>query len=103
MVLSQKYKDADDNILKNQVENLTKKVELLQNITNEKEEHNKTLFDVVNEPAVPLSTQSAFMEGIKDTDKTVVKSLIEKAKKKMNKGMLLSSNDPQKGQWGGKA
>ncbi|MFE3872176.1 pYEATS domain-containing protein [Flavobacterium sp. ZS1P70] len=52
---------------------------------------------------VVLTTQSIFKEGVNNTDETTIKSLIEKAKMKMNKGMLLNSNDPQKGQWGGKA
>lgn len=128
LVLSQKYKKADDamqeiinklNSTKNELDS-TKEVMVqkeletkeLKNIVQEKEEQTKTLVNVINEPTLTVDHLQSIAEssGIFKSAvnpglnaKVVTDKMISNAVEKTRLGLATNSNDPQKGQWGGKS
>ena len=127
LVLSQKYKKADDamqsiinklnstNIELVSVKEVAVQKELetkeLKNIVQEKEEQTKTLVNVINEPTFTVDHLQSIAEssGIFKSAvnpglnvKVITDKMIAKATEKTRLGLAIHSNDPQKGQWGGK-
>lgn len=86
LVLSPKYKIADDNLLKKEKE--------LKTLVFKQEVANKKILEELND--VTLRTNSS--------DVTVLQEdIISKAEKKLLNGQKNNKLDPQKGQWGGNA
>lgn len=102
LVLSNKYKNADNFML---VDELIKKVE---NVTQEKNQVTEVLTNTLNKPKIPLENFDAVLatgrpEG-KVTSKETINKMIEDAKLKLQQGLEANKkiDDPQKMQWGGK-
>lgn len=119
LVLSEKYKKADDNMLRKELEiakeeNIQKarEADVLKEKAFQKEEQTRTLFDLINQPALTVENFKTEFENFDDTrtgidEKVAVNSAIDnmvnEAKLKLENGLKTNINDPQKGQWNGKA
>ena len=127
LVLSQKYKKADDamqalreqlNTAKNEldsakeiVQQKQKETEELKNKVQEKEEQTKSLVNVMNEPALSAEKLHQAIENngtVKfagpsiPSAKEITDKMLATAKLKTSQGLAANADDPQKGQWGGK-
>jgi len=128
LVLSQKYKRADDamqeilnklNNTKNEL-NIAKEVVVqkeletkeLKNIVQEKDEQTKTLVNVINEPVLTLDNLHSFTENNEifksavnpsQNAKDFTGKMLSTAKTRTLQGKAIHKDDPQKGQWGEKS
>lgn len=123
LVLSNKYKKADDRLLRKALEeekeNVFKikednnqkdlKINQIRNIIKDKEQITKALLKKINEPEIfQINKESAIkkMMGSKDVNdnKKTIEQYVDKmmadAKLKLQKGLTFNDNDPQNGQWG---
>lgn len=122
LVLSNKYKYADDNLTKRELEIAKekvleakeenqlkdKKIIQIQSLVQEKEQLTKKLIDKVNEPSMSdtnihtvikkISTSNDAKKGDEKLESHLDK-MIDEAKLKLHKGLLIHHDDPQKGQW----
>ena len=102
LVLSNKYKNADNFML---VDELIKKVE---NVTQEKNQVTEVLTNTLNKPKISLENIDSVLAedraGEKKTSKEIISKMIEDAKLKLQQGLEANKkiDDPQKMQWGGK-
>jgi hypothetical protein len=126
LVLSNKYKYADDNLIRRELEiakekvieikeenqQKDKKIIQIQSLVQEKEQLTKTLIDKVNEPAMSNTNIHTVVKKIIDSDDVKkaneniasnIDKMINEAKLKLHKGLLLNHDDPQKGQWNSKS
>ncbi|CAN1575492.1 hypothetical protein MCETHM1_03730 [Flavobacteriaceae bacterium] len=122
LVLSNKYKNATDNLLekklemvKNEVleaknENELKGIEIIkmQSVIQDNVQLTKTLIKKVNEPILAETEIQSIIEDIigfnkstkvKEDIKQIVDKMFSEAKLKLKKGLISNNNDPQKGQW----
>jgi hypothetical protein len=126
LVLSNKYKSADDNMLrkeleianekilevKEEVQQKERKIIQTQNIVQEKEQLTKSLINKINAPSISSTNFETVVKKIINSDeiktnnldiKSEVDKMINEAKLKLHKGLMMNSEDPQKGQWKSKA
>ncbi|WP_194139794.1 pYEATS domain-containing protein [Flavobacterium hungaricum] len=126
LVLSPQYKIADDNMLKKQLVKVNEKLEEttienkklkeaatdLQDEMNVKGNVTKELIKMVNQPEIPIediqitSSEIASREDVNESEETIqsyVDNMINEAKEKLKRGLVINPIDPQQGQWGGKA
>ncbi|MBW4362188.1 pYEATS domain-containing protein [Flavobacterium taihuense] len=120
LVLSNKYKHADDNLIRIELEMAKEKVlEIkqenqqkdkriieIQSLVQEKDQLTKTLIDKVNEPTLSKNKIETIVKKLVQTDEIkdenielYVDKMISEAKLKLQKGLILNHDDPQKGQW----
>lgn len=122
LVLSSKYKYADDNLIRRELaianekvsefkeenEQKDKKIIQFQSLVQEKEQLAKKLIDKVNEPSMSDANIHTVIKKLKTTDETKkdnenldvhLYKMIDEAKLKLHKGLLIHHDDPQKGQW----
>ena len=124
LVLSNKYKYADDNLIRKELEMANEKINKVkekiqekdlqiiqtQGLVQEKEQLTKTLLTKVNENDPSMANtniEAAINEIISQTKikkqseniKSDVDKMIDEAKLKLHKGLILNHDDPQKGQW----
>nr|WP_315200825.1 pYEATS domain-containing protein [uncultured Flavobacterium sp.] len=126
LVLSNKYKYADDNLIRKELEIANEKIHEVkeeiqqkeikiiqtQNLVQEKDQLAKSLLTKINEPAISSSDFETVVKEIINSDeikkdneniKLEVDKMIDEAKLKLRKGLILNNNDPQKGQWQSKS
>lgn len=117
LVLSNKYKNADDNltrkeleiakvkVIKAKEESLLKDKEIIQikSQVQEKEQLTKTLINIANEPSLSKSNIQNALSSTNLNSKSELDKMIEEAKLKLKSGLLIHHNDPQKGQWKSKS
>ncbi|QKJ64741.1 pYEATS domain-containing protein [Flavobacterium sp. M31R6] len=122
LVLSNKYKYADDNLIRRELEitkeklleakeenkQKDKKIIEFQSLVHEKEQLVKALIDKVNAPTMSNSNIKAVVKKLVDSDEFKkgngnielhVDKMIDEAKMKLHKGLITHHDDPQKGQW----
>lgn len=116
LVLSNKYKNADDNLLEKKleiartealeakIENEQKGKEIIkiQSEIQDKVLLTKTLMNKVNEPLMfenTLENTNGFTDTKKSEEPLFVEKMISSAKLKLKKGLMTNNIDPQKGQW----
>jgi hypothetical protein len=122
LVLSNKYKSADDNLLekkleiakievleaKNENEQKGKEILKIQSEIQDKVQISDALFKMVNKPKTSDTTLLVDSENIDGTtknskDKKEIEQNIYKmtseATLKLKRGLITNNNDPQKGQW----
>jgi len=122
LVLSSKYKYADDNLIRKELEiakekvlevkeeNHQKDIKIIQiqSLVQEKEQLTKALIDKVNEPSMSESNIQTVVKKLTSTDEAkkgnenkalYVDKMIDEAKLKLHKGLITHHDDPQKGQW----
>ncbi|AOW08075.1 pYEATS domain-containing protein [Flavobacterium gilvum] len=122
LVRANKYKYADENLIRKELEISKEKILQIkednqlkdnkiiqfQSLVQEKEQLTKTLIVKVNEPFMLNTSINTVIKKIFTTDggKKVhenavlyVDKMIDEAKLKLHKGLLLHYDDPQKGQW----
>lgn len=123
LVLSNKYKKADDRIIRKALEEEKEKVlkikeecnqkdlkiNQIESIVKDKEQITKALIKKINEPETfQINKESAIKKimGSKDVneDKKTIEQYVDKmmadAKLKLQKGLTFNDSDPQNGQWG---
>lgn len=123
LVLSNKYRKADNRLLRKALEEEKEKafkikednnqkdlkINQIGNIIKDKEQITKALLKKINEPEIfQINKESTIkkMIGSKDVkdDKKVIEQYVNKmmtdAKLKLQKGLTFNDNDPQNGQWG---
>jgi hypothetical protein len=93
IVLSQKYKQADDNLLRKKLE---LKVDKLETEIAEKAKVERVLIDEANKSKAEVSEIA--LSDQQDND--YIDSMKIRAAEKLRKGLIENSTDPQKGQWG---
>lgn len=126
LVLSNKYKYADDNLIRKELEIANEKIHEVkekiqqkdikiiqtQNLIQEKDQLAKSLLTKINEPTISSSEFETVVKKIINSDeikkdneniKSEVDRMIDEAKLKLHKGLILNNNDPQKGQWRSKS
>jgi uncharacterized membrane protein (DUF485 family) len=126
LVLSNKYKYADDNLIRKELEMANEKIHEVkeqiqqkeikiiqtQNLVQEKDQLTKSLITKINEPAISSTDFNTVVKEIINSDeikkdnaniKSDVDKMIGEAKLKLHKGLILNNSDPQKGQWKSKA
>ncbi|WP_348798773.1 pYEATS domain-containing protein [Flavobacterium adhaerens] len=105
LVLSNKYKYADDNLIRKELEvaneiikvakeEINQKEEMIKNTEQEKE---KIVTDLTEMGNKHLKNEN---EQYDKNEKSVVEKMRSNAKLKLNKGLKENKVDPQKGQWG---
>lgn len=122
LVLSNKYKYADDNLVRRELELLKEKILEIreenhlkdnkiihfQSLVQEKEQLTKTLIDKLNEPLMSNANVQTVIkklitadEAKKDNQNQVLHldKIIDEAKLKLHKGLITHNDDPQKRQW----
>ena len=122
LVLSNKYKNADDNLIRKELEKEKEKVLKvkeeniqkdktiiqIQSDVQEKEQLTKTLIEKVNESSRNQNNIETVIKTLVESDdskqdKKTIELFIDKmkseAKMKLQKGLIMNNNDPQKGQW----
>ncbi|WP_348825108.1 pYEATS domain-containing protein [Flavobacterium aestuarii] len=121
LVLSNKYKYADDNLIrkelemanekiheiKEEIQQKDKKIIQTQSLVQEKEQLTKSLMTKVNEPSMSSTDFETAVQKIitsdeakgKENIKSDINKMIDEAKLKLHKGLILNPEDPQKGQW----
>ncbi|WP_264566769.1 pYEATS domain-containing protein [Flavobacterium sp. N3904] len=121
LVLSNKYKNADDNLIRKELEkekekvlkvkeeNIQKdqKIIQIQSDVQEKEQLTKTLLKKVNESSQSQNNVETVIKTITGSDakedKKAITLFVDKmkseAKIKLQRGLIMNNNDPQKGQW----
>lgn len=124
LVLSNKYKYADDNMIRKELEKANEKIHEVkeeiqekeikiiqtQSLIQEKEQLAQSLITKINEPSISTVDFETFVKKINESDeakskniKSEVDKMIDEAKLKLHKGLILNNQDPQKGQWKSKA
>jgi uncharacterized membrane protein (DUF485 family) len=126
LVLSNKYKYADDSLIRKELEMANEKIHEVkeqiqqkeikiiqtQNLVQEKDQLTKSLITKINEPAISSTDFNTVVKEIINSDeikkdnaniKSDVDKMIGEAKLKLHKGLILNNSDPQKGQWKSKA
>jgi thiamine phosphate synthase YjbQ (UPF0047 family) len=126
LVLSNKYKYADDNMIRQELEMANEKIHKVkeeiqqkdnkiiqtQNLVQEKDQLTKSLITKINEPSISCTDFETVVKKIFNSDeikkdneniKPEVDKMIEEAKLKLKKGLIINNEDPQKGQWKSKA
>jgi hypothetical protein len=122
LVLSNKYKFADDILIRRELE-ITKQKVLdakeenqqkdntiiqFQSLVQEKEQLTKALIDRVNEPFLSSAKIQTVIKNLIDSGEAKkgneniephVDKMIDEAKMKLHKGLITHHDDPQKGQW----
>ena len=101
LVLSQKYKLADDNILRRELEKTKEEKQNLQTVIEEKKGEANTILQEVNNQLLSIEDEKVNPTLFKSAP--YMSSLQRKAEEKLVKGLQNNPNDPQKGQWGQKA
>jgi len=122
LVLSNKYKNADDNLLekkleiaknevleaKNENEQKGKEIIKMQSKIQENAQLANALIKKVNEPTKTETDVQSIIKNIVSTNKNIklkedlesyVDKMINDANLKLKKGLITNNNDPQKGQW----
>jgi hypothetical protein len=122
LVLSNKYKYADDNLILRELEMVKekvleakeenhqkdKKIIQIQSLVQEKDQLTKTLIDKVNEPSMSNTNIQTVVKNLIDSDEVKknnenialdIDKMINEAKLKLHKGLIVNHDDPQKGQW----
>jgi hypothetical protein len=122
LVLSNKYKYADDNLIRRELEiakekvlevkeenqEKDKKIIQIQSLVQEKEQLTKTLLNKVNEPTTAQTNIQTVIKNLIDADDSKKENediqkqldqMIDAAKLKLHKGLVIHHDDPQKGQW----
>jgi hypothetical protein len=122
LVLSNKYKYADDNLIRRELEiakekvlevkeenqEKDKKIIQIQSLVQEKEQLTKTLLNKVNEPTTAQTNIQTVIKNLIDADDSKkgnediqkqLDQMIDAAKLKLHKGLVIHHDDPQKGQW----
>lgn len=126
LVLSNKYKYADDNLIRKELEMAHEKINeakeemhqkenkiiQIQSQVQEKEQLAKKLIDKVNEPSMSNTNVQTVIKKLMDTDEvkkgnpkveSYVNKMISDANIKLRRGLLINHDDPQKGQWNSNA
>jgi hypothetical protein len=122
LVRVNKYKNADENLIRRELEtarekNLDlktvnqqkdKKIIEIQNLVHEKEQLTQTLIDRVNEPYLSDAYFQTFIKNLINSGETkkgnenielYLDKMIDEAKMKLHKGLITHHDDPQKEQW----
>jgi hypothetical protein len=122
LVLSNKYKNADDNLLekkleiaknevleaKNENEQKGKELIKMQSKIQENTQLANALIKKVNEPTKTETDVQSIIKNLVSTNKNIklkedlelyVDKMISDANLKLKKGLITNNNDPQKGQW----
>lgn len=122
LVLSNKYKNADDNLLekkleiaknevleaKNENEQKGKEIIKMQSKIQENTQLANALIKKVNEPTKTETDVQSIIKNLVSTNKNIklkedlesyVDKMISDANLKLKKGLITNNNDPQKGQW----
>jgi len=120
LVLSNKYKYADDNMIRKELEKANEKIQEVkeeiqekeikiiqsQSLIQEKEQLAQSLITKINEPSISSADFESFVKKINEPNeakskniKSEVDKMIDEAKLKLHKGLILNNQDPQKGQW----
>ena len=115
LVLSNKYKYADDNLIRKQLEKANeeinkkdRKIIETQSDVLEKEQLTKSLITKINEAVIPNTDLETFSKNTINSDKAKkddeistpeIGKMIDEAKLKLHRGLILHNDDPQKGQW----
>jgi hypothetical protein len=114
LVLSNKYKNADDNLLEKKLEiarnealeakieneQKGKEISKIKSDIQDKSILTKTLIAKVNQPMMLEKTiESSIIDVKKNDDPVFVKKMINDANLKLKKGLITNKDDPQKGQW----
>lgn len=94
LVLSQKYKEADENVLRKELVKKEIETEELKSTLQKGQLQKDKLIQAVNQQPD---------EEINLLDDTYINKMKENAFKKYKNGLLFYSDDPQKKQWGGNA
>ncbi|PKB17524.1 pYEATS domain-containing protein [Flavobacterium sp. 5] len=122
LVLSNKYKYADDNFIRKELETANekileakeedkqkeRKIIQIQSLIQEKEQLTKSLITKLNgasmsdtdfETVLKKEMNSDEIKKRKENIKSDLDKMIDEAKLKLHKGLMLNHEDPQKGQW----
>lgn len=122
LVLSNKYKYADDNLIRRELEiakekvleakeenqQKDKKIIQIQSLVQEKEQLTKTLIEKVNEPSMSNANIQTVVKTLIDSGEAKkdnenielhIDKMLDEAKLKLHKGLITHHDDPQKGQW----
>lgn len=122
LVLSNKYKYADDNLIRKELEMANEKIHEVkeeiqqkdrkiiqtQSLVQEKDQLTKSLITKINEPSISSTDFETVVKEIINSDeikknngniKSEVDKMIDDAKLKLHKGLIVNNEDPQKGQW----
>lgn len=122
LVLSNKYKYADDNLVRKELKLLKErnleireenhqkdnKIIHFQSLVQEKEQLTKTLIDKINEPSLSNNNIQSVIKKLTNTEsakkenKNIIAQLnkmLDEAKLKLHKGLITHNDDPQKEQW----
>ena len=122
LVLSNKYKNADDNLLekkleiakneileaKNENEQKGKEIIKMQSKIQDNAQLANTLIKKVNEPKTLETDVQSVIENLVRSNKNIkvkedlelyVDKMFSDANLKLKKGLITNNNDPQKGQW----
>jgi hypothetical protein len=123
LVLSNKYKKADDRLIRKALEEEKEKVlkikeecyqkdlkiNQIESILKDKEQITKTLIKKINEPEMLQTNTKSVVQKmvhskeVNDDKKTIelyVNKMMADAKLKLQKGLTFNDSDPQNGQWG---
>jgi hypothetical protein len=123
LVLSNKYKKADDRLIRKALEEEKEKalklkeesnqkdlkINQIENIIKDKEQITKALLKKINKPeTLQINKESAIKKliaskDVNDNKKTIeqyVDKMVADAKLKLQKGLTFNDSDPQNGQWG---
>jgi hypothetical protein len=123
LVLSNKYKKADDRLIRKALEEEKEKVlkikeecnqkdlkiNQIESIIKDKEQITKTLIKKINEPEIlqtdikSVVQKMVHSKEVNDDKKTIelyVNKMMADAKLKLQKGLTFNDNDPQNDQWG---
>ncbi|MDR6846678.1 pYEATS domain-containing protein [Flavobacterium granuli] len=122
LVLSNKYKFADDILIRRELE-ITKqkvfdakeenqqkdnKIMQFQSLVQEKEQLTKALIEKLNAPTMSNSNIKTVVKKLIDSGEAKkgneniefhIDKMMDEAKMKLHKGLITHNNDPQKGQW----
>lgn len=91
LILSQKYKQADDVLLKRALEEKKQETKELQTKIQEKDRQTDALIKEANQPVT---------SHLDITSEPYLDEMKRKAIEKLKKGIVSNGNDPQKSQWG---
>ncbi|WP_281322622.1 pYEATS domain-containing protein [Flavobacterium aestivum] len=123
LVLSNKYKKANERLiykaLEEEKEKVIKikedndqknlKINQIENILKDKEQITKVLLKKINEPEILQINKESIIKkmiaskDVNDNKKTIeqyIDKMVADAKLKLQKGLTFNDNDPQNGQWG---
>lgn len=126
LVLSNKYKYVDNHSIqkeleiskekildaKEEIQQKDLKILQLQSLVQDKEQLTKSLINRLNKPTMSSTDFETVFKKVIDSEetkktnegiKTSVNKIIDEAKLKLHKGLIVNNKDPQKGQWQSKA